>query len=106
MRLILLSIALSAFASEAQAISRHTSTSMSCDQVQATIREEGAAIMRYTSTRVAGLPRYGRYVSDRSFCKLEETTRLVSIPAADTKSCSVRECELVDYDDELLLFRD
>ena len=103
MRLVLLAFALVVFTADAQAISRYTSTSMSCDRVQETIRQEGAAIMRYTSTRVAGLPLYGRYVSDGRFCKSDETTKRVSIPAADTKSCSVRECELVDSDDMIFL---
>ena len=98
MRPVLLACALVIFTADAQAISRYTSTSMSCDKVQATLSREGAAIMRYTSTRVAGMPLYGRYVSDRRFCKSDETTSRVSIPAADTKSCAVRECKLIDRD--------
>ena len=65
MKPLLLALCFSLAAAEAQAISRYNSSSMSCAEVQATVRGEGAAILRYRSTRNPSLQLYGRYVSDR-----------------------------------------
>jgi hypothetical protein len=83
---------------QAGAIERYTSTSMTCDRVQATINADGAAIMRYESTRVAGLPVYGRYVRNRQFCEFGQTTERSSLPTSDTGSCPVRKCVPLSYD--------
>jgi hypothetical protein len=53
MKSMLLALCFSLFAAEAQAISRYNSTSMSCDEVRATVRSEGAVVLRYRSTRPA-----------------------------------------------------
>ena len=99
MKSLLLALCLSFVAAEAQAISRYNSTSMSCDEVRARVRGEGAVILRYRSTRNPSLPLYGRYVSDRRFCSHDEVTETKFVPAADTRSCPVRECVQVDPDD-------
>jgi hypothetical protein len=86
-------------AGEAHAISRYTSTSMTCSKVQATINREGAAIMQYRSPRT-GLPLYDRYVKNRLFCPGGQTTDWSSIPTSDKKSCRVYRCEdiqMFDY---------
>jgi len=83
----------------AGAITRYTSTAMTCDRIQATIARDGAAIMRYQSKRNPGLPLYNRYVNDDRFCKQDEYTRTVFIPAADTAQCPVYECRPFDLDD-------
>jgi len=90
---------------EASAVSRYVSTSMNCAQVQATLREEGAAILQYRSPRNPSLLLFGRYVSDRRFCQMDEVTESVSIPAADTKACAVRQCRLVEFDEPVLFRR-
>lgn len=95
----LLAAAIALASLPAQAITRYNSTSMSCEEVRATIREDGAAIMRYRSTRNPSLPLYGRYVRDDRFCKAEERAETVFIPSADRKSCPVRECKMVDIED-------
>ena len=46
MKSILITIGLMLVSSQALAIERYTSTSMSCGEVQQTIRRDGAAIMR------------------------------------------------------------
>ena len=50
-----LALALTLLPLQAQAISRYNSTSMSCAQVRATVRAEGAVIMRWRSSR-SGVP--------------------------------------------------
>lgn len=103
MKAWLFTLGLTLIASNALAIERYTSTRMSCDEVQATIRRDGAAIMRYNSTRVGNLSLYGRYVRSGQFCTAGEAAERVYIPAADTKSCPVRECKRIDYDDLFLV---
>ena len=99
MRTFLIAACLSMVSLQAQAISRYTSTSMSCDEVKATIKREGAAIMQYQSKRVAGLPLYNRYVRDRTFCPGDQTTQTTYIPAAGGKSCPVRKCVEIEFFD-------
>lgn len=105
MKRIVLALCLVAFAAEAHAISRHTSTSMSCDQVRGTLQREGAAILQYRSTRNPSLKLYDRYVADRRYCKIEEFAELAYVPAADTQSCPVRKCKVYDPDDDVIFWR-
>lgn len=101
MKRALLALVLVGIAADAQAITRYNSTSMSCAKVQATIRHDGAAIMRYMSKRNPGLPLYGRYVSSRRFCDIDEYADSVIIRAADTDRCPVLECKHVDFDETI-----
>ena len=99
MKRIVLSAALLLAALPAQAISRYSSTNMSCGAVRAAIDANGAAIMRYQSTHNPGLPLYGRYVRNGLFCEHDEYAKLVFIPAGDTHQCPVYQCEKVEFDD-------
>ncbi|WP_274628060.1 hypothetical protein [Arvimicrobium flavum] len=96
MKAIYVSLGLILISSSAQAIERYTSTSMTCARVKAAINADGAAIMRYTSTRVAGLPLYGKYVRNGNFCDRGEATERAYIPASDTRSCPVWECKRIE----------
>jgi hypothetical protein len=99
MKTVPLAVCLCLVAAEAQAISRHDPTRMSCDQVQATVAQEGAAILRYRSTRTPGLPRYDRYVADSRFCDMDEVRARAYVPSADDSSCPVYRCKRVEFDD-------
>lgn len=79
-------------AGEASAISRYQTTSMSCARVQAAVKNDGAAILRYAAPGNPSLERYDRYVRDRSFCSSTQRADISSVPAADTRSCPVRKC--------------
>ncbi len=103
MKSMLLALCFSLIAAEAQAISRYNSTGMSCDEVRATVHSEGAVILRYRSTRDPSLPLYGRYVSDRRFCNFDEVAETAFVPAADTRSCLVRECRQFDPHDDIII---
>ena len=94
---IVLAAALSLLAAEASAISRYQTTSMSCAKIKAAVNKEGAVILRWQSTRNPGLPLYGRFVKSRQYCDPSEVTQFSSVPAADTRSCSVRKCVPVDF---------
>lgn len=89
--------------SQAEAISRYNATSMSCQRVQATVRNEGAVILRWQSPR--GNPRFGRFVANGRFCSGGERAEMSSVPSADRKSCPVRECKYFDPYDDGVIFR-
>ncbi|WP_274627474.1 hypothetical protein [Arvimicrobium flavum] len=76
--------------SEASAIERYTSTSMTCARLQAVIKRDGAAIVRFTGS--AGVPIYGKAVRNQSYCDLGEAMQSRSIPTSDTRSCRVYRC--------------
>jgi len=97
---LLIGMALMALAvGDAQAISRYQTMRMSCAEVQAAVKREGAVILRWQSRNNPGLPLYGRYVSDRRFCELGEVTDFESVPTKDVRSCTVKQCIRPDNDD-------
>jgi hypothetical protein len=53
------------------------------------VQGNGSVILRWRSRSGASL--YGRYVSDRRFCKSGEIITFASVPAVD-KSCNVKKC--------------
>ncbi|MHA7884111.1 hypothetical protein [Nitratireductor rhodophyticola] len=79
--------------SPAEAISRYTSTAMSCAEVQARIASEGAAIMRYQSRNNPSLPRYDRYVANEQLCPVGHIGARDTIPTADRAHCPVLRCK-------------
>ncbi|MBA3447926.1 MAG: hypothetical protein H0T56_10030 [Pseudaminobacter sp.] len=95
MKRALIVLALSVAALDAHAISRHTTTGMSCESIKAIVANEGAAILQWRSLRNPGLPIYGRYVAHRGFCRQEERAETAYVPAADDQSCAVRKCERI-----------
>ncbi len=101
----LIALGLSLVSLDAQAISRYNSTSMSCDEVRARIRHEGAVIMRWRSPRNPSIQRYGRFVAHDGFCPASEIAETTWIPAADTQSCPVYECHQYDPEDDLFWLR-
>jgi hypothetical protein len=85
---------------QGHAISRYQSMRMTCDEVHSTIREEGAAILRWQSKSVSNLPRYDRFVSDSHFCGSGEVAAFATVPTQDSRSCPVRKCERYDPEDD------
>jgi len=92
MRFLLALLAAGLASTPASAISRYQTSAMECSQVRAVLRQEGAAILRWTSQRNRGLPLYGRYVSDGRFCEFGEIATFASVPTRDDRSCQVRKC--------------
>jgi hypothetical protein len=99
MKKALLVLGLCVIAADAQAISRHDPTGMSCGEVKATIAREGAVILRYRSARTPGLPLYDRYVDRDQFCERGEVAFPATVPTADAKACPVYRCQVLDLDD-------
>ncbi|WP_244598179.1 hypothetical protein [Pseudohoeflea suaedae] len=94
----LLAITASAMlATPALAISRVNTANASCAAVKGVLQREGAAILRYPSSRSNKLL-YDRYVSNRHSCILGEITKRATVPTADTAHCPVLKCYRPDRD--------
>ncbi|MGO4523532.1 hypothetical protein AB4097_01575 [Microvirga sp. 2MCAF35] len=81
-RVALVLIALS-FASSALAQNRPFTPSMTCDQARGLVYSRGAVVLG------TGTYTYDRYVRDRSFCEINETTDPRYVPTRDTPQCFV-----------------
>ena len=100
MKAVLIALSLLLVSFEAQAISRYNSTSMSCNAIKATVRGEGAVILRWRGK--TGAQRYGRFVAHNGFCESGMRAEISYVPASDRKSCAVRECKYWDPDDDII----
>lgn len=85
----------------AQAIERYTISNMTCVSVQETLRHDGAAILRHSSDRVAGMALYDRYVGSSLHCLSGERAEPASVPASDNPSCIVLKCEPVSAREDI-----
>jgi hypothetical protein len=92
MRRLAIIVPMLMLAGEASAIERYQTTSMSCARVQAAVKNDGAAILRYPAPDNPSLVLFDRYVRDRTFCSSSQRADLQSVPAADTRTCRVRKC--------------
>ena len=101
---LMLALALTLVGADAQAISRYNTEGMTCSEVQAVLRNEGAAILRYRSKRT-GARLYGRYVYTSHFCDISQYADWRYVPTADVASCPVKQCEYYDRDDPFIRHR-
>ena len=100
MKSVLIALCLMLMSLEAHAISRYNSTSMSCGEIKATVRGEGAVILRWRGN--SGIQRYGRFVAHGGFCESGTRAETSYVPSADRRSCAVRECKYWDPDDDFI----
>jgi len=66
----------------AHAVSRYVSTSRTCAEIQATIRNERQAVLAWRDVKT-NVPRSGLYIANRSVCKPGYGTERVYVPASD-----------------------
>jgi hypothetical protein len=92
--LVLPTFVIAPMTEEAQAISRYTSTSMSCGAVKSVVKNEGAVILRWSKN---GHPIYGRYVASSAYCDQGARARPASVPSA-SGTCTVAKCKRCDWD--------
>jgi hypothetical protein len=78
-------------ASDAMAVSRYNSQSMTCSAVHARIGQEGEVILRYPS-RNNSVTIYDRYVSTSAGCVNLGLISKTSVPTADNPQCPVQRC--------------
>ncbi|HEY6631179.1 MAG TPA: hypothetical protein VIZ90_06990 [Rhizobiaceae bacterium] len=100
MKAVLIALSLLFVSFEAQAISRYNSTSMSCNEIKATVGRQGAVILRWRGN--SGVQRYGRFVANSTFCSASERAEISYVPSADRRSCAVPECKYWNPDDDIL----
>lgn len=87
----------------AHAISRYTSTAMSCPQIYSVIGAEGEVVLRWVQP--PDIQRFDRFVANRSFCGPTETTVPFTVPAAGNTACTVYRCGHCERDpDDLFSF--
>ena len=92
MRRAVLVVSACVFASSVQAQSRPSTPSMTCSQAQQIVASRGAVVLG------TGTYTYDRYVRDRSYCEINETTELGVVPTRDTPQCPVGYlCRDADY---------
>lgn len=93
MKITLIALCASLACSPAYAISTYNPTKMTCEKLKATVKAQGAVTLRWTSTMTPGVPRYGRYVRDSSFCNIPSDWAVGTlVPSLDKKSCRVLIC--------------
>lgn len=92
-RLVALGLGLGLLAGEASALSRYTSTALSCGEVQSKIKAEGRVMLGW---RDDGNAIYRVFILHRRLCRPDEGTELAYVPTTDKKHCPVRRC--VDLD--------
>ncbi len=91
MKKILCALVLAVAVLPAHAISRYNTNGMQCDEVQYRVKSEGAAILRYKSSRT-NMTLYDRYVAHGGYCDINEYAKLEVVPASDTNRCRVLKC--------------
>lgn len=91
MRSLLVAASIILLPVSAQAIGRYDVDRMGCQQVQAIVLRDHAAILRYHSPR-SGLVLYDRYVSDSRFCPAYTSPVRDYIRTADDPACPVYHC--------------
>lgn len=95
MKTLMLVLAIAA-TTNAHAISRYYSHDFTCVEAKQTVKDEGAVIFRYPSTRVPGLMLYDRYVANSNYCYSGESAERAYVPTADTNKCMLYNCKRID----------
>ena len=72
----------------ALAVKQYNIGNMSCSEVQAILKRDGIAQLRYPSPRNPSMTLYDRYVSGSQYCRPKPAT----VPTTDNKKCRVHEC--------------
>jgi hypothetical protein len=85
-------------ASANESVLRLQSASESCDSIQTSINNTGAAVVYYPSERDQSLTLFDKFVSGSSLCKPNENGVQISIATADNPSCSVTKCMMDSSD--------
>ena len=73
----------------ALAMNQYNTTTMTCSQVQSTLKQEGQAQLRYPSPRNPSLILYDRFVSGGNYCR----PQTAFVPTRDTNKCRVTKCQ-------------
>ena len=80
------------FATPAFAVKQYNISRMTCAEVQAVLKRDGVAQLRYPAPDNPSLPLYDTYVGSSSYCKRSGVSRPAKVPTRDTRNCQVRKC--------------
>ena len=92
MRTIAFGLSAAVLATPALALKRYDTMSMTCTQVQETLKREGKAQLRYPSRRDPALTLYDTYVGGGNYCSSSDMARPAKVPARNTDNCKVSKC--------------
>jgi hypothetical protein len=79
-------------ASNAMAMSRHDSQSLTCAQVHDKVAQEGSVVLRYPSHHDQSLAMYSRAVSNSMTCIGQGSMASESVPTSDNPNCKIKTC--------------
>lgn len=91
MRTVAFTLVLTLAATEAWAIARVSATSRSCAQLQALLKQDGAALLQWPSAD-GQVTIYNRYVGTPSACTQDQKIASATVPSKDVRSCRVSRC--------------
>ncbi|WP_442577568.1 hypothetical protein ACSBOB_18510 [Mesorhizobium sp. ASY16-5R] len=89
-RILLAVVSVLVAVAPAGAVSRYDTQRMSCANIQAALKRESPAILRFQSKQ-GGVPLYNLYVGSGQDCEGLQIARTRSVPAADG-ACPVIQC--------------
>jgi len=93
MKKVLVTLAMTAFATGAVAQTRPSTPALTCAQAAQIVYAQGAVVLG------TGGYTYDRYVRDRSFCQIDEYNSPAWVPTRDTSQCFVGyRCRSGPYD--------
>ncbi|PZM17195.1 hypothetical protein [Rhizobium tubonense] len=95
MKKMILLAAFAMLASNAMAMSRHDSSSLTCSAIHDKIAQEGSIVLRYPSHRDPNLMMYNRYVANSMSCIGQGSMSSATVPTRDDPNCKVRMCNPV-----------
>ena len=92
MKKIILLAAIGMLASNAMAMSRHDSQSLTCSSVHEKVAQDGSLVLRYPSHHVKDMMMYSRVVSNSMTCIGQGAMVSTSVPTSDDPSCKIKTC--------------
>jgi hypothetical protein len=92
MKKIVLFAAVGLLASNAMAMSRYDSQSLTCASIHDRIAQDGAIVLRYPSKMHPDLMMYNRYVSNAMTCMGQGVMASATVPTSDDPNCKVKLC--------------
>ncbi|MDL2399494.1 hypothetical protein [Rhizobium mayense] len=92
MKKIILLAAIGLFSTNAVAMSRHDSQSLTCSAVHDEMAKDGMVVLRHPSHAHPDMMMYDRYVTNSTACIGQGAMGTVSVPTKDDPNCKVKTC--------------
>jgi hypothetical protein len=92
MKKIILLAAIGLFSTDAVAMPRYNSQSLTCSSVHDKMARHGSVVLRYPSHLYPKLMMYNRYVSNSMTCLGQGAMASATVPTSDDPNCKVKTC--------------